>query len=213
MRGYQSNTHQLKERAYAMMVHNTESFPAFHGYVEGAHLSVFLDPVKDASRYEWAVESFTGSLESCLIGHYLGKPFELPEGLRMNRVTFNVVYWIVKAMGRTYCYNSTVSPFNMQGMYLTQGDAYLKRGDMEYALAAYENALAAPNSENWPYADEVLYRIEHLEESHRKFLADSGKLIVDEEPVAMNAQASKYCVSCHATRKADGIGSTDQRAE
>lgn len=197
--GFLLDSDSLKVEAYREMVSDTQNFPAFHGFVEGASLPPMLNPEAPDPRFEYenAIQAFLENIDACFFGEGVFRWLHAPEGMKMNRFLFNAgafVSWISK---RQYCYNNPAAPFNMQGLYIAQGDAYLKQGNSEMARVAYENALASPNGDNWVFADAVRYRLENMEETRQKFLADSGLLHPDPEPVIMVAQSSWYCASCH----------------
>jgi hypothetical protein len=205
MLGFLTGDDALKRKGYDQLVGDTLEFAAFHGYIEGALMAAMLDPEKDQGfDYDWAIVSIMENLETCLVGSRLRGVFRLPEGLVMNRFIFNAVAAIASISGRGYCYNNSTAPFNMQGMYVTQGDAYLKNGDLELARIAYRNALASPNAASWPYRDQVEIRLADLEGTRRKFLADSGRMDISEEPTAMVVQSSWYCGSCHYAAHVEG---------
>ena len=190
----------LRDAAWQQMVDDTLRFTTFHGYVEGALLSGMINPENNSTPYDynWALVSFQENIETCIVGDSLRGVIELPEGMRMNRFLFNVLAMLSTVSGRGWCYNSQVAPFNIQGLYITQGDAYLKKGDFKLAKVAYENALKSPNIENWDYADEVRYRLDNMTAARNKFLNDNGRVGVDQKPTAMVLQAEWYCASCHA---------------
>jgi hypothetical protein len=114
----------------------------------------------------------------------------------------NLISRVSILSGRGYCYNNTAAPFNIPGLYITQGDAYLKDGQMKYARIAYENALAAPNAAYWAQADEVHIRLSDMDGTRKKFLQDSKAFSVPQKPTAMVAQATWFCASCHQSENA-----------
>jgi hypothetical protein len=139
------------------------------------------------------------NIEACLFGRVLSKHYDLLTGVRMNRFMFNAIANWARLKGRvSNCYNNTVAPFNMQGMYLSQGDVYLKAGNFKLARMAYENTLVAPNVENWQFTDLVHWRLANMQKAREKFIADSGKFNVDTQPVTILGQSTYYCSSCHA---------------
>lgn len=188
-----------EQTAYERLVRDTLGFPTFHGYIEGAVLSGMLNPEQPdpAFDYNWAAVSFMENIETCLIGNKLRGFVQLPEGMQMNNFFLNTTAFVSKITHRGYCYNTDVAPFNIQGLFVTQGDAYLKEGKLEYAKVAYENALRSPNTENWGYADQVELRLAQMERLQSKFLEDSGKVRAPQEPTAMIFQATWYCAACH----------------
>jgi hypothetical protein len=197
--GFINDDMDYKEKAYQQLVHDTLKFPTFHGYIEGAVLSGMLNPEhpEPPFDYKWVAISFMENIETCLAGNKLRGVFKLPEGMAMNRFFMNSSALVSRLTGRGYCYNTDVAPFNIQGLFVTQGDAYLKAGNIGYARVAYQNALTAPNSENWRFANEVQMRLDDMDGMRKKFLEDSGKIGVSQEPTAMIFQAQWYCAACH----------------
>ncbi|MFK8029016.1 MAG: hypothetical protein AB8G18_02145 [Gammaproteobacteria bacterium] len=201
--GFLNNDTALKKAAYDQLVRDTLEFPTFHGYIEGAVLSGMLNPDEPEPpfEYKWVAVSFMENIETCMLGDKMRGIIQLPEGLKMSKLTFNAMAVIAKITKRGYCYNTDVSPFNMQGLYITQGDGYLKDGNYKYAKVAYENALNSPNKENYRYAHQVQMRLDDMEGMRQKFLNDSGKMGVDQHPSAMIFQAKWYCAACHQKPK------------
>jgi hypothetical protein len=197
--GFRLGDDAEKSAAYAQMVRDTLSFAAFHGFVEGASLSGMLDPEQPDPRfdYDWAGVSFMENLETCIAGSPMRGRFELPEGMRMSRFVINAAWVLARVTGRGYCYNNAAAPYNFMGLFVAQGDAYLKRGDVALARVAYENALASPNAETWPHAPRVRERLADLEGARRAFRQHSGMLPAPQQPHVMMMQAEWYCATCH----------------
>lgn len=197
--GFVTEDADLKSQGYDWLKTDTIEWAAFHGYIEGALLSAMLDPRRDDLEYDydWALVSYMQNLEGCLWGESFLRRIHLPQGMRVDPFVMNLVSRLSVLRGAGWCYNNPAAPFNVPGLYLSQGDAYLKAGQMEYARIAYENAVASPNAANWPLLPRVQARLADMEAAREKFLADSGRFPVEQEPVAMMPQADWFCSTCH----------------
>ncbi len=193
--GFMTDNEDYKKTAYDALVDHTLRFASFHGYIEGAVLSGVLTP--EHKDYKWAAVSFMENLETCFFGNKMRGVIELPQGMKMNNLVLNAVAAVAKLTGRPWCYNNDAAPFNVQGLFLSQGDAYAKEGKFELARVAYQNAIDSPNSANWRYTDEMRYRIANMEKLKPLWIRDSGKFPVPQDPPPMIFQAEWYCASCH----------------
>ncbi|MGB5290763.1 MAG: hypothetical protein WBN41_04870 [Lysobacterales bacterium] len=193
--GYITDNDDYKKSAYEALVEHSLEFASFHGYIEGAVLSGVLTP--DHKDYKWAAVSFMENLETCFFGNKLRGVIQLPQDMKINNLVMNAIATIARVTGRPWCYNNDAAPFNIEGLYLSQGDAYAKEGKFELARIAYQNAIDSPNSENWHYIDHTRYRLANMEKMTPPWVRDSGKFPVPQDPPPMIFQAEWYCASCH----------------
>lgn len=91
---------------------------------------------------------------------------------------------------RSVCWNSWIAPHNFEGFFLNMGDMLLKNGEIETAVAIYNNAKLSTTFEQWPYR--------HILEQRLVF-ARSAKIGVKEDyaPKPMMIESSFSCMACH----------------
>ncbi|GEM_PF-5394372 len=207
--GFITEDEEYRTVAHTQFVDDTLKFPSFHAFIEAATMAGMLDPQWKHPEFDygWAIVSMMEQLETCMFGDGAFTKIQLPEGMKLNNFMHNVIAGIVKISGRGYCYNSEAVPYNFPGMFIAQGDIYLKKGQFEYARVAYENALNSPNSENYPYRKDIHIRLNDMEGMMAKFNRESGTMDIDEHPTAMVVQSSWYCASCHQAPPVASSGS------
>jgi hypothetical protein len=176
----------LVEQAFANIRRNTKIDPNVHGFVQGWVFSPLLDD--SDSRYPEAIQGYFAAMDSCA-GIRVPRAFPYVPRLAM--------LWLeIRGRKDTVCYNTDVSPHNLEGTLLGLGDAYLKQGKLTRARLVYESIKNCPSYATWSYKDRLAVRLENPEKMRDKFRADSGKLDVAEP--AMFFQSSFACTGCHA---------------
>ena len=193
---------ELMNQAYAQFVWNTESAPAFHGYIEGEQLSAQLQPGPGAegARYTAGINAFYAVESACVFGNQ--SAIQLPPDLKLSRPMLNIVTLVMRLSGRSYCYNNAPAPFGFVGYYVVRGDQYLKAGQFDFAHTMYENAQRSPGFSQFMYKDQALDRMRYPEKYHLQFLAETDHVLCDEkrdrDKLCMLGHARDYCASCHA---------------
>lgn len=174
------------EQSFENIRRFTKADPNVHGFVQGWVFSALLadtDP-----RYPEAIQGYYAAMDSCA-------------GIRIPRLLPYVprlaMFWLAhRGHKDSVCYNTGVSPHNLEGTLLGFGDAFLKQGKLTQAKLVYLSVKNCPNYATWPYQDRLAMRLDNLEKTRDKFRADTGKLDLAEP--AMLFQSSIACTVCHA---------------
>lgn len=174
----------LADQSHLQMLANSQSWPEFAGFVQGWAIAALMEP--SDQYYRTAALGYEFMLNQCA-------GFRLPAEIKFTKFTHSL--YSLKSVFNPVCYNNTIAPHSIEGTLLSIGDAWLKQGNIERALLWYHNAATSPTYPTWKYKEQLQDRIERPEFYRDKFVADSGKLDV-EEP-AMSYQSVYSCGLCH----------------
>jgi len=95
------------------------------------------------------------------------------------------------------CWNSWITPHNVEGFFLNMGDMIVKSGDWKKAIQIYKVAKQVPQYESWDYGDVLETRITNAESNVSKFrmeLKGNEKMGVND---VMLINSSISCMACH----------------
>ncbi len=91
---------------------------------------------------------------------------------------------------RSACWNSWIAPHNFEGFFLNMGDMLMKAGEIDTAVAIYNNARLSSTFEQWPYRNFLEQRL---------VVARVARERIPEifAPKPMMAESSFSCMACH----------------
>lgn len=163
---------------------NAEIWPEFAAYMQGWILAAMLAPSDEF--YSTDHLGYMFMLDQCA-------GFRLPDAVKFNKLMHSM--YSVKSLTKPECYNNTIAPHSIEGTLLSMGDSWVKEGKFELARTWYNNAKTSPTYDDWRYKEILEDRLARLDYFQSKFVADSGKLDI-EEP-AMSYQSEISCGICH----------------
>ena len=101
------------------------------------------------------------------------------------------------------CWNSWITPHNVEGFYLNMGDMLVKSGDWEKAIEIYTLAKQVPQYESWPFKSVLEKRIKSAKENVEKFRLPikNEKTYQIDDVMLINSSIS--CMACHKMSNQD----------
>lgn len=98
---------------------------------------------------------------------------------------------------RRTCWNTWITPHNLEGFFLNMGDMLVKNGDWKKAQEIYALIKQVPQYESWDYHELLETRILNAKENVNKFRAplDNTKIYHDNDVMFINTSIS--CMGCH----------------
>lgn len=175
---------KLLDTTHMKILANSEIWPEFAAFMQGWILAAMLEPSDEF--YATDHLGYMFMLDQCA-------GFRLPDAVKFNKFMHSM--YSIKSLTKPECYNNTIAPHSIEGTLLSVGDAWVKEGKYDLASVWYNNAKTSPTYDSWKYKDLLEDRLARLEYFENKFVADSGKLDV-EEP-AMSYQSEISCGLCH----------------
>ncbi len=182
--GVLDNDAELITNTHFRILANSQVWPEFAAFMQGWILAAMLDP--EDPFYKTDHLGYQFMLDQCA-------GFQLPKDIKFTKFLHSM--YSLKSLTKPECYNNTIAPHSIEGTLLSVGDAWLKENNIERATLWYNNAKTSPTFDDWKYKPALQDRIDRPEYYRDKFLADNGKLDV-EEP-AMSYQSVISCGLCH----------------
>jgi len=97
------------------------------------------------------------------------------------------------------CYNNPLAPHNLEGYFLSAGDAYVMAGRFDVARSNYQNATRMPRYQQWPFRALLESRLSADLPALRQTFASQVALIDIPPGVPTTAMRSGHgCAFCHA---------------
>lgn len=175
--GLKTGNPELVQTGYDEIARGVERDPAFNLFVEA-----FQYAREDPSDPEFAraADAFFRTAELCEFGVSRRHP-RLPEGAHAPPGVSPV------------CGNGPKMHHNIEGFWIYGGDILLKSGEVEVALALYENAAQVEGSRRWPHRDVVEQRLADAG-ARAERLSDGD---AENDPL-LAWDSPNQCVLCHA---------------
>lgn len=98
------------------------------------------------------------------------------------------------------CWNTWITPHNLEGFFIHFGDILIKSGDLEKGLMMYQNVKLVPEYENYPYKAFLEHRIKNAKQNLKRFNQSIEVAYGNSNQVLMiNSEIS--CMGCHQKTK------------
>lgn len=191
-----SNNKQLVVEGYFDGIKSMHEWPQFNKFTLGYVLSQTAaksDQFKKALDWQWE------TLGDCACKTLNKDNIDYKELVKLTENSHD------PAISRA-CLNSWIAPHNVEGFFLSLGDMLVKGGDIKKGVEAYKAAKLSPAFHDWPYAPELLKRIQNASENQVNFNKPVNHRSPDFSRSGVMLVSSKMaCMSCHQMSHAEYV--------
>lgn len=173
-------------KGYLQAKRATKIWPEWANFTLSYVLS--LSP-KDSKLFQESIDLMWQTLDACVC-----------EKVDRKQLNWGQYYHLLetplKEKNRRACWDTWITPHNLEGFFIHFGDLYVKSGDWETGIMLYNNAKTIPTYKNYPYKDFIEKRIQNAQLNMKAFNKYSNQTLDSSDKVLM-IDSKISCTGCH----------------
>ena len=162
-------------------------WPEFNYFTLGYLLSSLPH---DSKRFKEAIEWQWKTLDNCYCEKIDRKNPSIKKYLNIEATETNL-------KRKRACWNSWITPHNVEGFFLNMGDMLVKSGDYKTGIKIYQMIKEVPEYNDWPFHNILESRISNAKQNVMKFRQSIQRDKVYNDQDVMMVNTSISCMACH----------------